>query len=329
MAAILQKRLACGVLARAVMEGAMASCFLGSRCACAWITVLAACACSASADDTGGFGGGSGGSGSDTTGSGAQPTGSGGSGGSISVGTGGTGTGGAGACTQNVDIVFTMDVSTSMGGFLSKLADEMPVVDAAVKALNLQSTPHYGLVVFVDDTLFVNSATPYQDVAKLQQDFESWASFTSLNTQVSGNGYNTTFPENSLDALYDAATKFPWRPAEQTLRIVIHTTDDTFWNGPTFQDGVSIAHGYTDTVQALQQAQVRVFAFAAHFGGPDEIDDVSSGWFGPYTGQKAIPEATGGGVFNIEDVMSGQISLSASINQAVKNTFCEPYPPPR
>ena len=69
--------------------------------------------------------------------------------------------GSAGACNQNVDIVFAMDVSTSMGPFLSKLASSIQVVDQAVKGLGLPSQPHYGLVVFVDDALFVNSAAPY------------------------------------------------------------------------------------------------------------------------------------------------------------------------
>src|SRR5262249_8573868 len=158
----------------------------------------------------------------------------------------------------------------------------MPAVDTAVKGLNLTSTPHYGLVVFVDDTLAANNAKPYADVAALQADFQKWAAFTSSNTQVNGACCNSTWPENSLDALYDAATKFEWRPIDQTLRIVIHTTDDTFWNGPTTADGVQILHDYKSTVQALQQAQVRDFSFAALMGGELENLDVSMGWFGPY-----------------------------------------------
>jgi hypothetical protein len=267
--------------------------------------------------------------GSSSTGT-ESTTGAGGTGGSLAVGSGAGGSPGAGGgCTQNVDIVFAMDVSTSMGGFLSKLAQEMPAVDAAVKALDPKNPPQYGLVVFVDDAQFVNGGMPYQDVATLQQDFQYWSTFTSSNTQVSGGGYNNEFPENSLDALYDAATAFAWRPAEETLRVVIHTTDDTFWDGPGVHDGVSIAHNYGQTLQALQQAQVRVFSFAAHLGGPDEVDDVSAGWFNPYGPNPAIPAATGGGVFDINDVLSGNISLSASINQSVEGTFCEPYPPPK
>jgi hypothetical protein len=139
---------------------------------------------------------------------------------------------------------------------------------------------------------------------------------------------NMTWPENSMDGLYRAATEFAWRPKESTLRIVIHTTDDTFWNGPTSADGVSIQHGYTDTVQALTDNQVRVFSFASLMGGPFETDPVGDGWFAPYGGDKSIPDATGGGVFMLNDVMSGSISLSASINGAVEGSLCKPYPVP-
>jgi len=292
---------------------------------CTLLALTSAAACSASSEGDGTFEG-------DTTGSdgsGAAGT-SGGDGGSISVGTGvGGGTGGSTSCTQSVDIVFVMDVSTSMDAFLSKLADEIPVVDAKVKEIAPQSIPHYGLVVFVDDVAFENAAGPYQDVFMLEQDFSSWASFSASQSQVSGMGSNTTYPENSLDALYDAATKFAWRPAEETLRIVIHTTDDTFWDGPTNQDGVAILHGYAETVDALQQQQVRAFSFANKMGGAWEGVDVSAGWFGPYLGNEAIPDATGGGVFELDQVLQGQVSLSASINQSVVDSFCQPYPPPK
>ncbi len=280
--------------------------------------------CSASGGDAGSggtaAGGGSGGIGAGGTGAGVNL---GGQAGSASGG------GGSAGCTQNIDIVFVMDVSTSMGPFLSKLAQEIPVVDTAAKALNLQSTPHYGLVVFVDDTLFANSSQPYTDVSILQSDFQAWATFTAGNTQVKVTTQNTTWPENSLDGLYEGAAAFAWRPADSTLRIIIHTTDDTFWDGPAFQDGVQITHGYTDTVKALQTAQVRVFAFASLLGGPFENQDVSPGWFGPYLGSQSIPDSTGGGVFKLDDVLSGSISLSASINTAVESSLCKPYPVPR
>lgn len=285
--------------------------------------------CSASDDASGGNGGaGAGGSG----GTGAGGSGGiaiGGSGGGIQIDGGGGGDGSAGACNQAIDIVFVMDVSTSMGPFLSKLANEIETVDTAVKALNLKVEPHYGLVVFVDDTLFANSSQPYADVGTLKTDFQSWANFTSSNQQTAGGNQNTTFPENSLDGLYRAAKEFAWRPKESTLRVVIHTTDDTFVQGPTTYNGVQVIHNYPDTVKALQEEHVRVFTFASKLGGPFESDDVSAGWFAPVAGAASVPDSTGGGVYQLDDVLSGTVSLSASIPAAVKDTYCKPYPTPK
>lgn len=234
-----------------------------------------------------------------------------------------------GACVQAVDIVFVMDVSTSMGPFLEKLAAEIPVVDQAVQALNLTAPAQYGLVVFVDDTEFVNSGAAYQSIAALRQDFLAWANFTSQGTQIDPAVDSFSMPENSLDALHRAAVEFAWRPAGGTLRVVIHTTDDEFWDGPTTTpEGVLTLNGYAATVEALQKQQVRVFSFAAKWGGEDENQDVSAGWFAPFQGMTSIPEATGGVVFELDQVLKDQISLAASINDAVADAHCQPYPAP-
>ncbi len=247
------------------------------------------------------------------------------------VGEGGDGDGDdgtGGECMQDVDVVFVMDVSTTMGPFLTKLEQEISVVDQALKQLNLPNEPHYGLVVFVDDVLLVNAGAPYTDVAQLQTDFATWNAFTASNQQVGGGNFNSTWPENSLDALFLGAKGFQWRPAADTLRLIIHTTDDTFWDGPTVGNGVMIQHGYAETVTALQQEEVRDFSFAAHIGGSCECENVDAGWFGPYMGMDSIPDSTDGGVFDIDQVLANQLSLSQAINDSIIDKMCEPYPPP-
>jgi hypothetical protein len=230
-------------------------------------------------------------------------------------------------CEEQVDVVFVMDVSTSMGGFLATMADQMLVVDQAIQDLALSTEPRYGLAVFVDDYLLVNEGMAYDDVTELAADFDMWSAFTASNAQVNGVGFNTTFPENSIDPLYAAATEFEFRPLGMTTRIVIHTTDDTFWEAPEVADGIVIQHDYLETVDALQDEQVRVFSFAAMLGGPGENEDVTMGWFGPYGAEVAIPEATDGGVFNIDDVLAGTVSLGDAIVSAVENSYCDPYTP--
>jgi len=231
-------------------------------------------------------------------------------------------------CEEDVDVVFVMDVSTSMGGYLAKLADEIVAVDTAIAALEIPGERRYGLVVFVDDTMILNTGVPYADVNALRDDFREWSAFTQSNEQVGGGNSNDTWPENSLDALHLGASSFDWRPKDDVLRAIIHATDDTFWDGPTVGNGVQIEHGYDETVSTLQEQQVRVFTFAAHIGGPLADQDVTPGWYGPYQGKESIPDATGGGVFDIDLVLAGQVSLSDGIVGAIEESLCEPYPQP-
>jgi hypothetical protein len=230
-------------------------------------------------------------------------------------------------CQSAIDIVFVMDVSTTMGGFLGLMADEMLAVDAAIAALGLPNPPHYGLAVFVDDAALLNGGAPYANATALRDDFVMWSNFTATNQQVGGGNANFTWTENSLDALYLAAAGFQWRPAATTTRIVIHTTDDTFWDGPTVGNGVAIQHGYAETVQALQDAFVRVYSFADQIGGACNCLDVTAGWSTPYMGMLPIPEATDGGVYDINQILSGTASLADAINTAVEESYCDPYEP--
>lgn len=203
---------------------------------------------------------------------------------------GGIGPDTSSSCDQDIDIVFVMDVSTTMGPFLSTLADEILVVDQAIAALELPSPPQYGLVVFVDDAAILNTGMAYADVESLRADFMMWSAFTSSNNQVGGGNQNSTWPENSLDAIHLAAAGFQWRPeGDDTLRMIIHTTDDTFWDGPTNQNGVAILHGYEEVVAALQDREIRMFTFAAQIGGFCECEDVTPGWSAPYMGLAPIP----------------------------------------
>ena len=109
--------------------------------------------------------------------------------------------------------------------------------------------------------------------------------------------------------------------------MIIHTTDDTFSESPAVVDGIAVQHTYGETVDVLQQGQIRQFTFADLLGGISGTDDVSMGWSTPYMGMDPIPDQTGGGWWNINQVLDGSISLSASVEQAIEDTLCEDYPP--
>ena len=114
---------------------------------------------------------------------------------------------------------------------------------------------------------------------------------------------------------------------ESTLRVIIHTTDDTFWNGPVEGNGVMINHNYPETVEIMQSKELRFYSFAALLGGQSGTDDVSMGFFTPFQGAAPMPEQAGGKAWNIDEVLAGVVSLSAAIEEAIEDSYCEPYPP--
>jgi len=230
------------------------------------------------------------------------------------------GPGGTAECYENIDIVFVLDVSTSMGFILQTLEGEIGKVWQTAESLD--NDPHLGLVVFVDD--FTVAATqPYASMAQLKADFHKWYLHTSSNLQTQSTASNFDFPENSLDALAAAAQQFAWRDAQNTLRVIIQATDDTFLESPgAFQSGVKVAHTYPESADLLKKAAIRVASFAARLGGPTETENVEAGFFTDYRGQPSIPQATHGKVFDILQVQGGAISLTQSINDFVIRESC-------
>lgn len=225
---------------------------------------------------------------------------------------------------QQIDIVFAVDVSTTMNFMLGKIEQEIAAVDAAARAQGLDA--RYGLVVFVDDVKVANGGKPYDDLAALQRDLAAWQAFTASNRQILGEAANLDWPENTLDALHAAATEFAWRPAATTLRTIVHATDDDFGEPPAVQSGQAIKHTYRQTVDALRAAEVRVFSFAARVGGQCECLDVRAGLYTDYRGQKAIPAATGGAVFDIDEVAAGRLNFGQALSGALQTAICTHYP---
>ncbi|MBM4363677.1 MAG: hypothetical protein FJ104_13425, partial [Deltaproteobacteria bacterium] len=290
----------------------------------------------------------------------------GGGGGAANGGSGGGGdivvpaAGGAApeTCSQDVDVVFVLDVSGSMIPPLTTLVKEVGLVDAALAAKNLPNPPHYGLVIFVDDVVMLNGGAPYSDIAALTAAVTAEINQTNtVPTRQAGPGgvANFSWPENSLDALYTAATSFQWRPAASTLRTILHVTDASFWDltavssragdpgGLEANSGnVTSAHSYDETLATLRENSVWVNTFAARTGGPPGFAlsppshglfrgvavNVGIGFHEPYDGKPSIAGATGGLAWDIDAVFDGLISLATPVNDAIAQAQCAEYPPP-
>lgn len=227
------------------------------------------------------------------------------------------------ACNAPLDVVFVVDVSTSMSEEAERLRAGIDSIWNA--ASDLADDVQFGLVVFVDDALAVNGCAPFADLASLQTELAEWRDFCSSNRSPSSDALNSDCPENSLDALWIAATSCPWRTG--ATRVVVHVTDDTFAERPTRLSGeVSVQTTYAQVAQELVTRELRVGAFAVpgagEFCGAGSSPDVGRGFHAPYAGMPALPEQTGGRAYDLRAVRSGSLDMAAAIRDLIEDEYC-------
>jgi hypothetical protein len=193
----------------------------------------------------------------------------------------------------------------------------------------LTSFVQFGLVVFVDDVLATRSGGWYATATDLQSEFATWRAFCGSESEPGGGaGSNTDCPENTIDALWEAVDRYAWRPG--STRVVVFATDDTFVESPGTlgSGGLPVRHTYADLVTHLRDSQIRVAAFAArdsHNCSIPPVHDTQPGFYTPWGGTAALPEATGGRVFDVEGVRDGTIRMSEAINDVILEEYCTPY----
>jgi hypothetical protein len=233
-------------------------------------------------------------------------------------------------CSEPLDVVFVIDVSTSMADEVASIRRGVDSIWAAATALS--SNAQLGLVVFVDDVAVVNDCAPFASQEAMQSELMRWQEFTSSNGQPGGASVsNSDCPENSLDALHAAATRCPWRPG--STRVAIHVTDDTFEERPaTLSEpllgggGVDVQHTYAETVAALVDREIRVGAFAAPGAGEEcgagSSPDVGRGFHAPFMGMPSIPDATGARAWSIREVRAGSLDMATAINDLLADEYC-------
>lgn len=263
-------------------------------------------------------------------------------------------------CEDVVDVVFVLDVSSSMNFVLERLENEVArVVDAAAE---LAPNPHFGFIGYVDNYAFglggsLEGGKVHTEASTLQAAFREFLETYTRPNRNPGDGpsgpttQNPICEENALDAIYAAATEFPWR--DNATRVIIVATDDTFIERPD-NYGDRDGDGQTnrtdfpregdypalrtmeEAVTAAQQARIRVFSFtrltppgifsSSRCGTPRRLawSQITDGWSTPYNGAPPIPEATDARNFDLDQVRSGSLSLADTINEVVVESYCQP-----
>jgi hypothetical protein len=214
-----------------------------------------------------------------------------------------------------IDVVFVLDVSTSMEGTFDALRSG--IRDVWDTASRLSPDPRFSLIVFVDDALAVDGCAPFATVDGLSSAFDRWRSFCSSNASPVSMAQNYDFPENSLDALHLAATSCTFR--EGATRVLVHVTDDTFYERPAvFSDVVPAERIYPEVSRALTAFELRVATFYDQADHPE-------GFSAPYEGAPSLVDATGGRAFSFDDVVAGRLDMGDAIQEFLVAEYCTPY----
>lgn len=263
-----------------------------------------------------------------------------------------------GICTDVIDVVFVLDVSSTMNFVLNKLEEQIETVVTASNELAEDS--HFGLIAYVDnhaldDTGDLEGGLVHTSASTLQQAFSHYRQTYTEPNRNPGDGpdgltmQNPICEENALDALYEAANEFPWR--DEATRVIILATDDTFIENPDNygdRDGdgdwdltnfpregdYPALRTLPETVEALQGARVRVFTFTrltvpgilapyrCGTGRRHPWQDITDGWTTPYGSHEPIPDSTDALNFDIDLVRTNALDLSATINEVVVDSYC-------
>lgn len=268
--------------------------------------------------------------------------------------------GDAGECHDVIDVVFVLDTSSSMGFVLQQL--EAQIAQVVTASNGLAPDAHFGLIVFQDNYLLdvtgpLEGGKVHTAASTLQSRFSFYRTTYTNADRNPGDGptgpttQNPICEENSLDALYAAAKEYPWRA--NATRVVIVATDDTFLESPDNygdrdHDGLTNKTDFPregnypalrnlgETLTALRDGKIRVFSFSRHTqpnifercgtGRRLAWTDITDGWTTPYgtANTPPIPTQTDGGDFDLDQVKSNAISLSATINGVVLDSYCNP-----
>lgn len=232
-------------------------------------------------------------------------------------------------CSEPLDVVLVLDVSSSMTDDLARLRDLAPALWEA--ATDASTSARLSLVVFVDDALAVDGCAPLADAGALAAELDQWRAFTTSNRSPVSEIPNVDCPENSLDALASAVTGCPWRDGS---RVILHVTDDTFEERPAvlsgpFGPGVIVASTYLEVSDALARSGIEVLALTANgagldCGGPRISPDVGRGFHTPFGTDLPLPERTGGQAWDLRAMRDGSFDLLPAFADHLSRTTCAP-----
>ncbi len=211
-----------------------------------------------------------------------------------------------------VDLVFVLDVSTTMG--------TMPRLrDAVVQLFDFVESDgrdvRVGLTSFVNDVLLHDGGAFLDRSAFLRElDAQLDPVTGAPDLDLPRHQLNFDFPENSLGALYRAATEYSFRPeARRTLLLI---TDGAFLEPPeVYSDGTPATVSFLEVGSILDERGVELVSIHSNTTG--------RGLSSNYDGEPSLVSRTGGTWRELADIASSEQGLDDLLLRLAAGWSCD------
>ena len=201
---------------------------------------------------------------------------------------------------RKADIIFVIDDTGSMQPYIDALKLRAANFVQTLASSNIKA--NLCLVTFGDDVHSLCSSFSEDDPNTVAN--ENLNRFLDALSRIDTDG-GGDIPENQLAALIAAAQNTPWHADAQ--RIAILMTDADFHYSPSYIGDAFNAPTYQTALNSILSSMMMTFAVA-----PDE-----PGYSRPFSGLEAFPSASGGGWYDLDDIISGRRNMGDILNSII------------
>lgn len=215
------------------------------------------------------------------------------------------------ATPQTYQVYFVVDVSGSMGPFLTDLkeqlvsfADGFPEFDAEGRVVRVE----YYVVAFVNDVKWYGGRMT--SVIALQAALDEAIERGKTNLNLDQNKLNAEPEENTLDALASVIESGPTAEA----RLIMLAGDAAFVEAPrVLSEGIMVRSSYATILEELGGIQARIHAFV-----PDQLDGLTR----TYAGQPALTSLPGSTINSLRDLTDANDRIRETLNLIARGAAC-------
>jgi hypothetical protein len=212
---------------------------------------------------------------------------------------------------QTYQVYFVVDVSGSMGPFLTDLKNELvslaggfPELDAEGRLVRVD----YHVVAFVNDVKWYGGRMT--SVIALQAALDEAIQRGQTNLNLSQNKINAEEQENTLDALASVIESGPNAEA----RLILLAGDAPFVEAPrVLSDNIPVQSTYATILADLAALEIRVHAFV-----PEQLDGLSR----TYAGMPALTSLPGSTVSSLHDLAGANTRIRETLNFIATGAAC-------